>query len=114
MGPADSRLEEEPVKGRYLAAIVMVVALLAAGCGGSGNDSGGQAAQQEDKNLTVWLMDGSAPDKLVADLNTEFEAAHAGAKVTNQKQQWNGILDKLTTALASNDPPDVIELGNTQ
>jgi N,N'-diacetylchitobiose transport system substrate-binding protein len=101
------------VKGRHLAAIVFVVALVAAGCGGSDDSSQPQAAA-EDKNLTVWLMDGSAPDKLVADLNTEFQAAHDGVTVTYQKQQWNGILDKLTTALASNDPPDVIELGNTQ
>jgi N,N'-diacetylchitobiose transport system substrate-binding protein len=102
-----------PVRGRFLAAIVfVVVALVAAGCGGSGDGAQPQAA--EDKSLTVWLMDGSAPDQLVADLNSEFQAAHDGVTVTYQKQQWNGILDKLTTALASNDPPDVIELGNTQ
>jgi N,N'-diacetylchitobiose transport system substrate-binding protein len=106
------RREEDPVKGRYLAAIMLVVALVAAGCGGSNGSSKNQAA--EDKSLTVWLMDGSAPDQLVADLNKEFQAAHQGVTVTYQKQQWNGILDRLTTALASNDPPDVIELGNTQ
>jgi N,N'-diacetylchitobiose transport system substrate-binding protein len=101
-----------PGRGPYLFAIALIVAMVAAGCGGSDDNSQTQAA--EDKTLTVWLMDGSAPDQLVADLNTEFTAAHQGATVTYQKQQWNGILDKLTTALASNDPPDVIELGNTQ
>jgi ABC-type glycerol-3-phosphate transport system permease component len=59
-------------------------------------------------------MDGSAPDKLVADLNAAFQAAHSGVTVKYAKQQWNGIQEKLTTALASNNPPDVVELGNTQ
>ncbi|MEY8043483.1 extracellular solute-binding protein [Saccharopolyspora cebuensis] len=59
-------------------------------------------------------MDGSAPDALVDELNAEFEKSHPGMTVEYQIQQWNGIQDRLTTALTSNDPPDVIELGNTQ
>jgi N,N'-diacetylchitobiose transport system substrate-binding protein len=110
------------VKGRYLDrgrgpvlfAIALIVAMVAAGCGGSDDSSQPQNQAAEDKALTVWLMDGSAPDQLVADLNKEFTAAHPGVTVTYQEQQWNGILEKLTTALASGDPPDVIELGNTQ
>jgi N,N'-diacetylchitobiose transport system substrate-binding protein len=35
-------------------------------------------------------------------------------KVTFERQQWTGIVEKLTTALSSSDSPDVIELGNTQ
>jgi N,N'-diacetylchitobiose transport system substrate-binding protein len=100
------------VKARYLLAIAVVAMLAVAGCGSS--DKGSGTPQAGPKTLTVWLMDGSAPDKLVADLNSEFQAAHQGVTVTYQKQQWNGILEKLTTALASNNPPDVIELGNTQ
>jgi N,N'-diacetylchitobiose transport system substrate-binding protein len=101
------------VKARLLIATLMVAILAAAGCSSS-DDGGSQTATGGSKTLTVWLMDGSAPDKLVADLNAEFQAAHSGVKVTYAKQQWNGIQDKLTTALASNNPPDVIELGNTQ
>jgi N,N'-diacetylchitobiose transport system substrate-binding protein len=101
------------MRARYLIATVLVAALAAAGCSSS-DDGGSQPASGGSKTLTVWLMDGSAPDKLVADLNSEFQAAHAGVKVTYAKQQWNGIQEKLTTALASNNPPDVIELGNTQ
>ena len=100
------------MKARYLAAIALIVALSAAGC--SSSDKSSQEQATASKTLTVWLMDGSAPDQLVTDLNAEFTAAHPGVKVTYQKQQWNGILDRLTTALASNNPPDVIELGNTQ
>jgi len=34
--------------------------------------------------------------------------------VTFERQQWTGIVEKLTTSLSSSDSPDVIELGNTQ
>jgi len=64
--------------------------------------------------LTVWLMNGSLNDNTVVQLDTDFQMSHPGWKVNYQVQQWNGIVDKLTTALASNNPPDVIEMGNTQ
>jgi len=64
--------------------------------------------------LTVWLMNGSLNDNTVVQLDTDFQMAHPGWKVNYQVQQWNGIVDKLSTALASDNPPDVIEMGNTQ
>jgi N,N'-diacetylchitobiose transport system substrate-binding protein len=64
--------------------------------------------------LTVWLMQGSLNDNTVVQLDTDFQTSHPGWKVNYQVQQWNGIVDKLTTALASNTPPDVVEMGNTQ
>jgi len=97
-------------RGALAVGLAMSLALGLAGCGddapGDDGSSGG--------TLTVWLMNGSAPDELVQQINAEFEQAHPGWTVDYQVQQWNGIQDKLTTALASNDPPDVIELGNTQ
>ncbi|AHH93865.1 extracellular solute-binding protein [Kutzneria albida] len=86
----------------------VTLALVAAACG-SGASGGG------DKKLTVWLMSGSAPDATVSAINKDFEAAHPGVKVDYQVQQWNGIGQKLTTALTgTSGGPDVIELGNTQ
>lgn len=102
------------MKRRYVAAIAVIAALIIAGCSGSGGSSNQQAGGGGSKTLTVWLMDGSAPKQLVADLNAEFQASHQGVTVNYQVQQWNGIQDKLTTALAGNATPDVIELGNTQ
>jgi len=64
--------------------------------------------------LTVWLMNGSASDDLVKQLNTEFEAAHPGVTVKYEVQQWNGIVSRLNGALAAPQPPDVVETGNTQ
>jgi N,N'-diacetylchitobiose transport system substrate-binding protein len=104
------------VKRRYVAAIAVIAALIIAGCSSSGGGSNNnqQQAGGGSKTLTVWLMDGSAPKQLVADLNSEFQSSHPGVTVNYQVQQWNGIQDKLTTALAGNATPDVIELGNTQ
>ena len=99
-----------------LAAGAAAVTLATAGCAGSGGTDAGAApsAAPSDGTLTVWLMTGSAPDTLTGALNTEFESAHPGVKVKYEVQQWNGIQQKLTTALAGDDAPDVIEIGNTQ
>jgi N,N'-diacetylchitobiose transport system substrate-binding protein len=63
--------------------------------------------------LTVWAMPGSFSDSTASTLITEFENNHPGCVVNYQVQQWNGIVQKLSTALASNNPPDVFEIGNT-
>jgi N,N'-diacetylchitobiose transport system substrate-binding protein len=102
-----------------LAAGFAAISLATAGCAGSGgsgeapaNDA--NAPQQLSGELTVWLMTGSAPDTLTSALHKEFQDANPGVKIKYEIQQWNGIQQKLTTALASQTPPDVIELGNTQ
>jgi N,N'-diacetylchitobiose transport system substrate-binding protein len=100
-----------------LAAGAAALTLATAGCAGS---SGSDAATSPSSKaplsgtVTVWLMSGSAPTTLTDALNKEFEAAHPGVKVKYEIQQWNGIQQKLTTALAGDNPPDVIEIGNTQ
>jgi N,N'-diacetylchitobiose transport system substrate-binding protein len=82
----------------------------------SGTASEPPAASQpaEARTLTVWLMNGSATDDLVNELNAEFEAAHPGVTVKYEVQQWNGIVSRLNGALAAPQPPDVVETGNTQ
>jgi N,N'-diacetylchitobiose transport system substrate-binding protein len=57
-------------------------------------------------------MDGdlSTPDQ--AAIDAAFTKA-TGAKVNVQIQEWSNINTKLSTALAQNDPPDVVEIGNT-
>ncbi len=100
-----------------LAAGAAAFTLATAGCAGS---SGSDTAASSSGNaplsgtVTVWLMTGSAPATLTDALNKEFEAAHPGVKVKYEVQQWDGIQQKLTTALAGGTPPDVIEIGNTQ
>jgi N,N'-diacetylchitobiose transport system substrate-binding protein len=95
---------------RGLIAAVGVVGMLASvtACGSGDGASGADA-----KSLTVWVMDGSAPPAWQKDVKAAFEKK-TGAKVKFAVQQWNGIQQKVTTALSETDPPDVLEVGNTQ
>ena len=97
---------------RGLAVGAAALAVAVAGCGTSTNEGSGNSG--EPKTLTVWLMDGSAPTTLTDALHKEFQDSHSGVTVKYEIQKWPGIQEKLTTALSSNNPPDVIELGNTQ
>ncbi|WP_093799122.1 extracellular solute-binding protein [Streptomyces sp. Wb2n-11] len=100
---------------RKLVAAIGVAGMMVgiAACGSDDGGSGGKSSG-DGKSVTVWVMDGSAPDDWMAGVNKEFEAKHPGVKVKVEKQQWNGIQEKLTTALSEDTPPDVVELGNTQ
>ena len=103
---------------RKLRAAVVVgatVALFAAACGSgdSSESASGNTGDTQAKDITVWLMNGSAPDAVIQRVNAQFNQAHPNTKVTIQIQQWDGIQEKTTTALASNTPPDVLEIGST-
>ena len=87
------------------------VALTVAGC--SGGSSGSGSGSGGNQTLTVWLMQGSAPDAMMSQLDAQFEKAHPGVKVNYQVQQWDGIGQRLTGALASKTPPNIVELGST-
>jgi N,N'-diacetylchitobiose transport system substrate-binding protein len=90
--------------------VAVALALVAASCG---NASTAVAPTADTGPLTVWLMNGSAPDAVISALKTEFEAAHPGVTVNVQLQQWGGITDKTNAALSTQSPPDVLEMGNT-
>jgi N,N'-diacetylchitobiose transport system substrate-binding protein len=108
--PASGLEREHAVKVRHLiaSALTAAVAITLTGCG---DDSSGDSGKPKD--LTVWLMTGTVPDPVLAEINKEWEDAHKGAKVKVEIQQWDGIGPKTTTALAGNDAPDVLEIGNT-
>ncbi|GAB3165856.1 extracellular solute-binding protein [Amycolatopsis stemonae] len=90
-----------------LAAVLAVTALTAGACG---TDT--PAAPAQGGTLTVWLMNGDLSDKATAAIGAAFEKA-TGAKVTVQIQEWDNINTKISTALAQDTTPDVIEIGNT-
>jgi N,N'-diacetylchitobiose transport system substrate-binding protein len=105
---------------RKLRAAVVVgatVALFAAACGsGDSSDSSDSVSgggNTQAKDITVWLMNGSAPDAVIKRVNAQFNQAHPNTKVNIQIQQWDAIQEKTTTALAGNNPPDVLEIGST-
>ncbi|WP_225824050.1 extracellular solute-binding protein [Streptomyces naphthomycinicus] len=101
------------MKFRLLAGVsaLLAVAELSAcssGSGDAGSAGGGKTA------IDVWLMRDSVSAAFQKDFETGFEAAHPDIDVRIQIQEWDGIGEKVTAALASNDAPDVIETGNTQ
>ncbi|HZB51407.1 MAG TPA: sugar ABC transporter substrate-binding protein [Mycobacteriales bacterium] len=97
------------------AAVAGVAAALVLGVAGCGDDDSTTpaAGTEQAKDITVWLMNGSAPDEVIKAVNADFTAAHPGTTVKVEIQQWDGIQEKTTTALAGNNPPDVLEIGNT-
>jgi ABC-type glycerol-3-phosphate transport system substrate-binding protein len=92
---------------RCAIAVLSVVAFALAGCG----SGGGGSAAQSNQTLTIWMMTGGP---VIQDVNKEFATKHPDMKVDIQIQQWDNIVTKLTTALATSKPPDIVEMGNTQ
>ncbi|WP_166021262.1 extracellular solute-binding protein [Streptomyces chilikensis] len=92
----------------------MMVSVAACGNSDGGSDDAGSGKDGfKGETLTVWAMDGSTPEQWQKDLTAEFEKK-TGAKLKIEIQQWNGIQQKVTTALSESNPPDVLEIGNTQ
>jgi N,N'-diacetylchitobiose transport system substrate-binding protein len=103
------------VKRKLVAAIGIAGMMVSiAACGGSEEQSAKPGKDGfKGQTLTVWAMDGSTPEQWTKDVTAEFEKK-TGAKIKFETQQWNGIQQKITTALSESNPPDVIEVGNTQ
>ena len=72
-------------------------------------DSGGGG-----ESLRLWLNGTDTPDELVDYAIAEFAKIHPDVNVELERQQWTGIVEKLTTALSGSDAPDIVEFGNTQ
>ncbi|WP_423922352.1 extracellular solute-binding protein [Frigoribacterium sp. 2-23] len=107
---------------RYTAigALGLAAALALTACSSSGNTGGSSNEPQavpttkgDGKTLTVWVMTGDYTDDTIKAINEEF-SKQTGAKVDVQTQLWDGITTKVSTALATSTPPDVLDLGNTQ
>ncbi|MFD8817531.1 extracellular solute-binding protein [Streptomyces sp. NPDC059627] len=81
-------------------------------CSSSSDSSGDSPGKGT--TIDVWLMRDSVSARFQSDFVKGFEAAHPDIGVKVQIQEWDGIGEKVTAALASNDAPDVIETGNTQ
>ena len=117
------------MKLRHLAAIGLAGTLGLAACGSSSDDSGSgatTAAPSPETNapaatdaaagttIRLWLNGEDTKQELVDYAIAEFKKLHPDVNVEFERQQWTGIVEKLTTALSSSDSPDVVELGNTQ
>ncbi|MBZ4487109.1 extracellular solute-binding protein [Microbacterium sp. cx-55] len=88
-----------------VAAPVAVVSIIAlAGCAGGG----GSGASSDSKELTVWVMGDSSAhfDELVAPF-----AEKSGITVDTVAIPWDAVDQKFTTAVASGNGPDIIQIG---
>jgi multiple sugar transport system substrate-binding protein len=103
---------------RTLAATAAAVALVAGmtGCGRDSGDTG--ATEGEDLSqgkatgdITVWAM-GTEGEKL-SELAEDFMAENPDANVTVTPVPWDGAHNKLSTAIAGQQTPDVSMLGTT-
>src|SRR5437667_8577388 len=95
----------------WLSVVTVAVAVIATACGGSTGTTTNPA--DETGTLTVWLMNGSAPQSVIDSVNADFKAKYPKVEVKVEIQQWGDIGTKLDTAYAGSTPPDVVELGNT-
>jgi len=98
------------MKSPRLLAAVFALAFTAAACGSSTPTSTADGPV----TLDVWLMKDSVTPDFLQRFQSDFEAEQSDVKLNIQIQEWGGIGQKVVSALASNDAPDVIEVGNTQ
>ncbi|MFC4245295.1 extracellular solute-binding protein [Gryllotalpicola reticulitermitis] len=78
----------------------------------SGSQSSSSTSSEKGKTLTVWLMQNTVTPASQTAIEKQF-ATETGATLKIETQQWDNINTKMTTALATNTPPDVVEIGNT-
>ncbi|MET9916536.1 MULTISPECIES: extracellular solute-binding protein [unclassified Streptomyces] len=103
------------MKRKLIAAIGVAGMMIGLAACGSDDDGGKKASagSYEGQTLTVWTMSGSNPPGWTKTVTDEFEKK-TKAKLKIEVQDWNGIQQKITTALSETNPPDVLEIGNTQ
>ncbi|MBN9186209.1 sugar ABC transporter substrate-binding protein [Microbacterium sp.] len=102
-------------------AVGIAAALALSACSSSGTGGGSSSGAPgtigkvdgKGRTLTVWAMTGDLSDGTLKAINDEFKK-QTGAEVKVQTQQWTDIATKITTALATSTPPDVLDIGNTQ
>ncbi|WP_419992427.1 extracellular solute-binding protein [Streptomyces boninensis] len=99
---------------RPTVATTALAAVLALGAGACGSGGSGGAGEGGTTTLDVWLMKDSVSTAFQEEFTAGFEKRHPKIKLNLQIQEWDGIGEKVTAALAANDAPDVIEVGNTQ
>jgi N,N'-diacetylchitobiose transport system substrate-binding protein len=79
----------------------------------TGGDAGGDAGEDAE-TIRLWLNGTDTPDALVEYAIAEYAKIHPNVKVELERQQWTGLVEKLTTSLSGSDAPDIVEFGNTQ
>ncbi|GAB3598337.1 extracellular solute-binding protein [Microbacterium tumbae] len=93
-----------------LGAVGAVALLSLTACGGEGGDTAGPEGAGQ--TLNVWIIQDTLLPETQQELVEAFEE-ETGATLNIEIQQWDQINTKMTAALATDTPPDVVEIGNT-
>jgi len=91
-------------------ALGLAAALALTAC--SGNPGSSTNTGADSKTLNVWFMQNTVTPASQTLIEKQFKD-ETGATLKIETQQWNNINTKMTTALATDTPPDVVEIGNT-
>ncbi|MFC7329069.1 sugar ABC transporter substrate-binding protein [Marinactinospora rubrisoli] len=86
----------------------IALALAASACAGSG---GGQVAADEEQTITVWAM--GAEGERLAEVAQAYEADHPGITVEVTPIGWDIAHQKLVSAAAAGELPDIAQMGST-
>jgi multiple sugar transport system substrate-binding protein len=84
---------------RYFAPVMLVVLIMAAGCG--------KEAADEGVTLTVWQTYSNEEQELFFGFIEEFEQANPGIKVETVNIPFDGMEPKVLTSLATETAPDI-------
>jgi N,N'-diacetylchitobiose transport system substrate-binding protein len=81
------------------------VLALGLGLSACGDDDKADAASGDGgpkkADIRVWLNGTDTPDTAREWLKTTFEKDHPGSTLTIEQQEWEGLVEKLTTTLSS-------------
>lgn len=111
-----------------LAALATAGALILAACGNDSDDgdaaveppdeeteeAGTEAGSDEEGELRVWLNATDTPDEMRDFAIAQFNELHPNVEVVIEQQEWDGLVDRLTAVLPTDDSPDIVETGTTQ
>ena len=105
---------KKTIAGAALATLA-ITTLAACSNDGDGDDGSSGDSAPEAADIRVWLNGTDTPEAAREWLKTTFEDQNPGSTLTIEQQEWDGLVERLTTALSSeSETPDVVEIGNTQ
>ncbi len=94
---------------------VLALGLSLTACGDDDADAASGDGGPDKAEIRVWLNGTDTPDAARDWLKKTFEEQHEGSTLTIEQQEWEGLVERLTTSLSSDsETPDVVEIGNTQ
>ena len=102
-------------------ATIGLAAVLALAACGSDDDEGASSsgsldapAEDTEATLRVWLNGPDTPDEMIDLAKERFAEQYPNVEVEVERQEWDGIVNRLTNVLPTDDSPDIVEMGNTQ